>query len=210
MKPFREYFPEYPTLIPADVNWNYISQEIELPEEFIERFHENFNWVNICFYQNLSEEFIEKHIIKQITIDRTKQATYRTASRKITKPTTKSLISFAKQYNQDVGSFTTLLESEVGKSLISGFIGLAIANTPKLKNDNRIQLLAEEFQVESIAMLEESILDMFIEYFSSIITESLESNEQICIEDSSQSTEEQLENYIDPDVFSNYRYPEEY
>jgi len=42
------------------VNWNYISANKKLSEDFIERFQSKVGWCCISKYQKLSEDFIER------------------------------------------------------------------------------------------------------------------------------------------------------
>ena len=46
------------------VDWNYISKNQKLSEEFIEKYIDKVNWDCISINQKLSEEFIEKHYDK--------------------------------------------------------------------------------------------------------------------------------------------------
>jgi hypothetical protein len=46
------------------INWNFISQFQNLSEEFIEKHSGKVHWYKISVYQNLSEKFIEKHLVE--------------------------------------------------------------------------------------------------------------------------------------------------
>jgi hypothetical protein len=45
-------------------DWNYISYYQDLSEDFIEKHLDEVDWDNISFNQKLSESFIKKHINK--------------------------------------------------------------------------------------------------------------------------------------------------
>jgi len=44
-----------------EINWNYVSEFIDLSESFISKYKDNVNWKEISINQTLSESFIDKH-----------------------------------------------------------------------------------------------------------------------------------------------------
>ena len=51
-------------IIPDKINWEYVSKNYKLSDEFMERFSSQLNWDKLSRYQSLSVQFITKHIDK--------------------------------------------------------------------------------------------------------------------------------------------------
>lgn len=66
-----------------------------------------------------------------------------------------------------------LLDTEVGLAIISLVIGWALTCLPMLKEDSRVQLLAEEFRVSGMTLIGTELLDEISRYFIPLMTEAL-------------------------------------
>jgi len=56
----QEYLDMFGVEKEEDINWNYISSDQKLSEEFIREFKDKVYWYSISRYQKLSEEFIRE------------------------------------------------------------------------------------------------------------------------------------------------------
>lgn len=62
-KIFERYFKRYKYFYSRYcrfIDWNFISNHLELSEEFIKEFKDHLDWENIFIYQNISYKFITK------------------------------------------------------------------------------------------------------------------------------------------------------
>lgn len=66
-----------------------------------------------------------------------------------------------------------LLESEIGEAIIDGLLGLALTYTPKICDDPRAKVLAEEFRVQSIATVGNAVLDSAIGVVTPLLSGAL-------------------------------------
>lgn len=134
-----------------------------------------------------NEEKSTKSIILDTATDRFKKGTVRSAGRKMVKGTKKGILAMMKQKGADddsVAIVDTLLQHEMGDALISGILGVALATIPKIKDDSRAKILSEEFQVEAVSKVEESLVDVVMEFFGPVINSVLnelpaEENEKV-------------------------------
>jgi len=110
--------------------------------------------------------------------DRGKKAIVRTSGRKITK-TTKSAIIKALQSkgadNTTVSFVSSFLETELGTGLVSELIGILLPQIPKINTDPRVQMMAEEFQVEGLATMGNALLDEMLKFSGPVIEEVMAS-----------------------------------
>ena len=58
----RKFSLDMIELLANDINWTFISKNIQLPEYFINKYKNKVHWGNICRYQELSEEFLVSHV----------------------------------------------------------------------------------------------------------------------------------------------------
>jgi hypothetical protein len=128
------------------------------------------------------EEFNKKigkkveNTMKEIIKDRFEKAAYRSASRQIVNGISKVIVKIAEQKGMD--SFTTaavakFFETELGSALIGAMLGVGIPYIPKINQDKRALKLAEEFQVESLATVTDTVLNELFTYVLPVMKEVL-------------------------------------
>ena len=118
----------------------------------------------------------EKPTMKDIMKDRFEQAAYRSASRQIVNGISKAIMIAAEKKGMD--SFTAaavgkFFETELGAALIGAMLGVGIPYIPKINKDKRALKLAEEFQIESMATVTDTVLNEIFTYILPVVSEVL-------------------------------------
>jgi hypothetical protein len=108
--------------------------------------------------------------------DRFEKAAYRSASRQMINGISKVIVKIAEQKGMD--SFTTqavgkFFDTELGEALIGAIIGVGIPYIPKINKDKRALKLAEEFQIESMATVTDTVLNEIFTYILPVVSEVL-------------------------------------
>jgi hypothetical protein len=114
--------------------------------------------------------------MKDIMKDRFEKAAYRSASRQMVNGISKAIVLAAEKKGMD--SFTTaavgnFFETELGEALIGAILGVGIPYIPKINKDKRALKLAEEFQIESISTVTDTVLDEVFTYVLPVMKEVL-------------------------------------
>lgn len=94
------------------------------------------------------------------------QAAYRVAAAKMTKLVKQGIIETMKKEKKkksQISAIQDLLDSEMGESLISFILGVALEHFPMLKEDPRAQRMAKEFRTASLATAGNVLMDKVME-----------------------------------------------
>lgn len=114
--------------------------------------------------------------------DRGKKAGIRGTGRNITRGTRTAIISLLKAKGADEGTLAIVaafLETEFGTGVVSLVLGGVLPQIPMLNQDPRVQVLAEEFQVEGLTVVGDAILGEVMKYFTPVVVEALRGMERI-------------------------------
>lgn len=174
----------------------------EQVRELVNDGYNNASYHDITEAKKEEADMTTKTSILDTLKDRSIKGAYRAAGRNITRGTRNGIISMMKAKGADEGTLglvTMFLETEFGEALISGAIGSALPNIPMLKDDARVQVLAEELQVEGTAVLMDAILKEVSAYLLPALVDALktlpavEEAERVRIEAAAEKEEEEKE-----------------
>jgi hypothetical protein len=138
-------------------------------------------WIDGIKYTD-EEEFnkkIEKkevNTMKEIIKDRVEKAAYRSASRQMVNGISKAIVLAAEKKGMDsftVAAVGKFFETELGSALIGAMLGVGIPYIPKINKDQRALKLAEEFQVEAISTVTDTLLNEVFTYVLPVMKEVL-------------------------------------
>jgi hypothetical protein len=82
------------------------------------------------------------------------KASYRIASKQMTKIVKNSILQIIKNTNpakSQISSVSKFLDTDVGKSFISFILGLGLGNTPKIKDNKHMMEICKELRIEGIS-----------------------------------------------------------
>lgn len=116
---------------------------------------------------NISKKENNMSIVDQFKTDSV-SAAYRVGGRKLTAVAQKGLLAVMKSQGmkrKELNAMVTVAETEFGRAAIGQILGQALIRVPGLKEDKRVQRLAEELRVESIANGMEFTLDSLVGNF---------------------------------------------
>jgi hypothetical protein len=120
---------------------------------------------------------IMKNIIKsELLKDRLHKAGLRVAGRNITRGMQTAITSALKSKGFDdgmIGTVSKFLETDIGQGFISSLLGVVIPQVPVVGTDRRAQALAEEFQVEGLSVMGDSLIKESIGLITPILTNAL-------------------------------------
>ena len=120
--------------------------------------------------------------VMEIIKDRGKKAGIRGTGRQITRGTRAAIISLLKSKGADEGTLAIVaafLETEFGTGVVSLILGGVLPQIPMLNQDSRVQVLAEEFQVEGLTVVGDAVLGEVMRYFTPVVVDALRGMERI-------------------------------
>lgn len=120
--------------------------------------------------------------VMEILKDRGKKAGIRGTGRQITRGTRAAIISLLKSKGADEGTLAIVaafLETEFGTGVVSLILGGVLPQIPMLNQDTRVQVLAEEFQVEGLTVVGDAVLGEVMKYFTPVVVDALRGMERI-------------------------------
>lgn len=105
-------------------------------------------------------------------------ASYRVAAYQLTKGTKKAILSLMEKQGHGadrISALTSLLDTEVGSSLVGMLLGMGLTYMPPLTTNGRAQRLATEFRVGSMVIAGNAAADIVMEHFIPTILGALSS-----------------------------------
>lgn len=138
-----------------------------------------------------------------------KEAGYRVASTQIVNGVKAGLVKLFESKgagSEKMEMLKSLLDSEMGESIVALLLGYGLNYAPGLKDDPRVQKLSEEFRVKGMEVAGNAVVGMAMESFLPVLTKALEAlpeeKSQLRLADSSSpsssSEEEQEEEEVKP------------
>lgn len=103
-------------------------------------------------------------------------AGYRVAATQVTTGIRGAILTVLKNKGMDEGKLkavSDLLETEIGRAMISVMLGYGLTYMPMIGEDARAQRLAKEFRVEGMATVGNEIVGTLMENFLPVITQAL-------------------------------------
>ncbi len=170
-----------------DVNWNIIYLNQELSFEFMEKFKQLLKYdlsnpiylgvINDAKNKNL-KSFLKKQANSTfwgMTKSDASKASYRIASKQITKGAKALILSLVKKQNQNANMklISDFLDSEYGSSIISMLIGYGLTYTPAIQNNIKAEKLAKEFRVNGMATAGNAAFQSIIENILPVINDAM-------------------------------------
>ena len=116
--------------------------------------------------------------LKSILKDDAKSAMYRAASNQITKRIKNLIINLLEKEKIDsetITLFSKMLDTEMGSSFISMMIGLSMTYAPKIKDNDTVKILAQEFRTQSIAIASSEVFNLLMNNFSELLISNIQS-----------------------------------
>lgn len=116
-------------------------------------------------------------IIDMVKSD-TKEAAYRVAGTQITNGAKAALIKLFESRggsSEQMTVFRSLLDSEMGESIIAMMLGVGLKYAPMVKDDQRVQKLAEEFRVQGMTTAGNAVMEMAMGSILPVLTTALNS-----------------------------------
>lgn len=142
--------------------------EVNLPATFLEP--KNNNSSNKEIKMSNSEQFVNM-MKKDLTM-----AGYRVAATQMTKGAKAGLLlalADHKLESDKIEAISNLLESEAGTAIISLVLGMLLTYIPNLKNDPRVEKLAEEFRVNGVVVVGNQVIEKAGKYVMPAINSAI-------------------------------------
>jgi hypothetical protein len=157
----------------AEINKPKPNIDLRSSEIIVPGLVEKVNKQSIMPTKGPNEQITTKNVIK----DRLEKAAYRSASRQITNGISNAIVTIAKKKGLSSDTSTALLkffDTELGVALIGAIVGTGIPYIPKINQDKRALKLAEEFQVEAISTVTDTLLNELLTYILPTVKEVLD------------------------------------
>lgn len=107
-----------------------------------------------------------------------KKAGYRTASKKMIEGVNAALVKIMEQKsysNEHIALVQSFLKTEIGHTVMSAILGMALTYIPvqQLQENEHVQILAEEFRINAMEVLQTEVVDVVINNFLPVVMEAL-------------------------------------
>lgn len=93
-----------------------------------------------------------------------------------------------------LNGLSSLLDTEIGRAMVSMMIGLGLNYAPSISEDARVQRLSESFRVSGMATAGNAVMSEALDKFMPIIKQALSTlpEEKVRVNDPIESIEEEL------------------
>jgi hypothetical protein len=120
------------------------------------------------------------------------EALYRVASTQISKGTRAGIVKMLKARGfkaAQIRAITELMETEIGRAMVSGLLGIALPHVPNIGEDPRAKKLASEFRIDAMATVGNELIEEVKTMLAPVFLEAFMSLPPVTLDDVIKETE---------------------